>query len=258
MRRRTQVLRLSLAAAAVALMAGCSVNTKFVYKPDAPTAGGAKLPAKVAVLPFKDGTEDFVQRGSVWTHGHYNLAKAGINGAVTALTPELWAKSFADDLAASGSFGSARFVYSSSELADEEFFVEGTVKKADWGIRIEDGNEFALALRATRRADNKVLWEKEFARTWNRPRDMTEGCRLGIQCTADRYQGEINNSLRVLFAEARADLVGTVGSLSGGQADGKGVRPVPSVAGEAAVVKPPAPPAPESADQTIERILKGR
>ncbi len=98
-------------AAVIALAAGCAVNSSFAYKPNPATAGGPKLPAKVAVLPFVDGTENFTMRGSVFSDGRYNLAKAGMYKSMDALTPEFWGKSFADELAASGSFRAVRFVY---------------------------------------------------------------------------------------------------------------------------------------------------
>ena len=104
-----------------ALLAGCAANTNFVYKPNPPAAGAPKLPAKVAVLPFEDGTENFTKRGSTLSDGQYNLAKTGIPGVMTAMPPEFWGKSFADELAASGSFRSVRFVYSPSEIKDESF-----------------------------------------------------------------------------------------------------------------------------------------
>ncbi len=254
MRRLSQGWRFLFAAAAVVSMAGCAVNSNFVYKPSAPAAGAAKVPAKVAVLPFKDGTEDFKDRGSIFSSGQFNLAKAGVTGTITAITPDLWAKSFADDLVASGTFPSARFIYSASELADEDYFFEGTVKKANWGKTFDDANEFALALSAARRADKKVLWEKEVARAWKTPGDIYKGCGLGVQCMTDKLHAEINKALEAMFAEARADLLGTIGSISAGGAGGEGVRPVASAAAGGA--KPAGTPAPETAEQAIERILK--
>ncbi|MGZ5385729.1 MAG: hypothetical protein ACXWH0_17345, partial [Acidimicrobiia bacterium] len=85
--------RVLIAAMVLVLTAGCAVNSTFVYKPGAPAAGGPKLPVKVAVLPFKDGTEDFTERGSFLSGAYsYNLSKAGKIGAISALPPNLWAK----------------------------------------------------------------------------------------------------------------------------------------------------------------------
>lgn len=73
-------------------LAGCSMNSNFVYKPNPPPAATPKLPVKVAVLPFEDGTENFTLRGSVLGAGQYNLAKAGVGGTITAMPPEFWGR----------------------------------------------------------------------------------------------------------------------------------------------------------------------
>jgi len=211
-----------IAAMVLVLTAGCSVNSTFVYKPGAPAAGGPKLPLKVAVLPFKDGTENFTDRGSVFNGGQYNVAKTGIGGSINALTPELWAKSFAEELAVSGSFRSARFLYSPSELADEDFFVEGTLTKAYFGKRFEDGNEFAISLRALARSDKRVAWEKEVTKQWKTPSNLYVGCGLGIQCTVDKFHSEFNGGMREIFAAARVDLVAALASRSVGRSEESG------------------------------------
>lgn len=230
MRGRSRCWRFPFAALVLALMAGCAVNSTFVYKPGAPAAGGPKLPMKVAVLPFKDGTEDFTDRGSVLiSGGQYNVAKAGIAATMTALTPELWAKSFAEDLAASGSFRAARFIYSPSELADEDIFVEGTVTKAYVGKTFDNFNEFAVSLRALARSDKRLVWEKEVTKTWKTPRNAYAGCGMGIQCSVDEFKAEYNKAMQGMFAEARADLVRTLAAVSGSPTGGGGIPP----AGEA-------------------------
>jgi hypothetical protein len=247
--------RLRIAALAIVFMAGCAVNSTFVYKPAAPVAGVQKLPVNVAVLPFKDGTEDFTDRGSVFSSGHYNIAKAGIGATMTALTPELWAKSFAEELAISGSFRSARFLYSPSELADEDFFVEGTLMKALIGKTLDDVNEFAVSLRALARSDKKLVWEKEVIRQWKPPGNLYAGCGMGIQCSVDKFQAEYNRAMQEIFAEARADLVAALAYESGRRAGESGLPP--ASLGEARQEKgTPAPPAQESVEQTIERLLK--
>jgi len=227
-------------------MAGCGVNSTFVYKPAAPAAGGPKLPLKVAVLSFKDGTEDFTDRGSLFNGGQYNFAKAGLAGHMTALTPELWAKSFAEELAVSEIFRSARFLYSPSELADEDFFVEGTLKKAYIAKRVGDVNEFAISLRALARSENRVVWAKEVTRQWKTPNGLEAGCGMNIQCPVDRDHAEYNRVMREIFTEAKEDLLATLASGSGDRAGDGGLPLTVS----------PAPPAPESTEQTIDRILK--
>jgi hypothetical protein len=246
MRGRSGRWGVPIAAMALAMMAGCAVNSTFVYKPAGPAAGVRKLPVNVAVLPFKDGTEDFTDRGSVFSGGQYNLAKAGIAATITALTPEMWAKSFAEDLAASGSLRTARFVYGPSELTGEDLFVEGTLRKAYVGKTFDDFNAFALSLRASTRNDKRPVWEKEVAKEWKTRKDLYVGCGVGIQCSLDRFHAEYNKAMQEIFAEARADLVATLGSgpavASPGEAwQGKGTS---------------APPAQESVEQTIERLLK--
>jgi len=245
---RSRTWGIPVAAMVLAMMTGCAVNSTFVYKPAGPVTGVQKFPVNVAVLPFKDGTEDFKDRGSVFSGGQYNMAKVGYTTFMTALTPELWAKSFAEDLAVSGSFRSARFLYSPSELADEDFSVEGTVTKAYFGKRFEDGNEFAVSLRALAKSDKRVVWEKEISRAWKITSEtIYEGCgKMSVQCPVDRHHADTNRVMREMFAEARADMVATLGS-----------GPAAASPGEARQEKgTSAPPAQESVEQTIERLLK--
>jgi hypothetical protein len=253
--------KLLIAALALAMMAGCAVNSTFVYKPAGPEAGGSKLPVKVAVLPFKDGTEDFTKRGSEWNPDtlKFNLAKAGIGGQITPLTPELWAKAFADDMAASGAFRAVRFIYSPTEMVDEEFYIEGTLEKAYAAVALVEPNEFALGLRALRRADNRLVWEKKVTRAWNIQRTLYDGCgRVQNQCRADRHHADINRVMREMFAEARADLVGTLASNPGGRPGVDGLPPAASP-GEVPPDKgATSAAAPESVEGTIERILKAK
>jgi hypothetical protein len=208
---------------------------------------------KVAVLPFKDATEDFTKRGNELfdqEHLEYNLAKAGIGSTITALTPELWAKAFADDLAASGDFRGASFVFGASELKDEEYVIEGAVERAIFSGTWDKPNEFAISLRALRRTDNRPSWEKRVARAWKTPPPGTlyDGCRMGPQCMVDRLHADLNKTMQGMFAEAREELVRTLATLSGSRG-GTDDRPVaPSSA----------PPSSESVDETIEGILKGR
>ncbi|MCR4310253.1 MAG: PDZ domain-containing protein [Deltaproteobacteria bacterium] len=218
--------RVLIAAMVLVLTAGCSVNSTFVYKPGGPATGGPKLPLKVAVLPFKDGTEDFTKRGGIFAPEtlYYNLAKSGISGTINALTPDLWAKAFADDTAAAGSFRAVRFVYTPSELVDEDLYIEGTVLKATAAGAWVNPSEFALGLRALRRADKTPVWEKEVSRAWkNSPATLYKGCGgMAVQCMVDRHHADTNRVMREMFAEARTDLVAT---LSGSQAGGGGTPP---------------------------------
>ena len=75
----------------------------FVYqrKPD-PVQDAPKLPVKVAVVAFEDGTGDFTSHGNLFSGHVFNLAKTDINGlslntgaafSVSSLPPARWAKS---------------------------------------------------------------------------------------------------------------------------------------------------------------------
>ncbi|MDD5763432.1 MAG: hypothetical protein PHP88_13135, partial [bacterium] len=174
-------------AVSLVLLAGCVSNrnlagkasgTTFVYKPNAPAEGVQKLPVKLAVLPFIDGTENFTKQGSVFDAENLkiNLAKTGIAGIITALPPELWAKAFADDMAASGAFRAVRFLYSPSELVDEDFYIDGTLEKAYAAGGWTRPSEYVLGLRAVRRADKKPAWEKKVTRELKSRKSDFDGC----------------------------------------------------------------------------------
>ena len=250
--------RLLVAAVALVLLAGCVSNknlagkasgTTFVYQPNVPVVGGPKLPVKVAVLPFKDGTEDFTKQGSVFDAESlkFNLAKSGIAGIINPLLPELWAKAFADDMAASGAFRAVRFVYSPSELVDEDFYIEGTVKKAYAAGGWTRPSEYVLGLRAVRRADNKPAWEKEVTRELLSRKSDFDGCGTSMQCMADRSHAAMNLVMQGMFAEARADFMAALGHPSGDRTgrDGRGEGTS-------------TPKDTESLEQTIDRILKAK
>jgi hypothetical protein len=240
--------RILLAATALFLLAGCAGNTTFLYKSSAPTIGAQKLPVKVAVLPFKDGTEDFTKRGNELLDQErlmYNLAKAGAGSVITALTPELWAKALADDMASSGDFQSVTFLYSPAEVKDEDFIIEGMVEKANYSGTWARPNEFALSLRALRRVDTVLIWEKKFIREFKSTHP--QGCGMSPQCMVDRIHADINGVMQSFFTEARTDLVRTLASL--GDRHGQ-YAPL-------SAVSPETLPAGETVDREIERILKG-
>jgi hypothetical protein len=254
--RKLSITRWLVAALTLASLAGCASNTTFVYKPSAPSPGARKLPLRVAVLPFKDATEDFTKRGNeLFDQANlmYNLAKAGVGSTMTALTPELWAKALADDMAASGEFQSVVFMYSRSELKGEDIIVEGAVEKALFSGTWDKPNEFAISLRALRKTGDRPAWEKGVARVWKTPPPgiLYDGCRMGPQCMVDRLHADMNKTMQGMFAEARSDLGGTLASLSGSAPATD--YPAPGLP----AASPPAIPSAESADAEIERILKG-
>ncbi|MDD5762606.1 MAG: hypothetical protein PHP88_08890 [bacterium] len=257
MRGRSRWWGVPVVAVAFVLMAGCGGNSIFAYKPGGPSVGGPKLPVKVAVLPFKDGTDNFTKTGSILSLGTvFNLVKGGMPSTITPLPPELWSKLFAEELTASGTFRVVRFVYTRSEFPEADLWIDGIVRKAYWPNSLEARNRFALSFVARRGGDNEVVWEREVARESNMPDDINKGCGLGIQCLVDKIHAELNGQMQALFAEARADLVSTLASLSGIGTDGQGSRAVPSVTGKAAKPGTSSSPSQESPEQTIDRILK--
>lgn len=236
------------AASVLLLLAGCA-STRFVYKPGMPQTGVAKLQMKVAVLPFTDGTENFTTRGSVFSAEGMtiNLVKSGFPGTTSALTPELWGKYFAEDLVASGVFRSVRFIFSTKELLDEEILIDGTVEKAYAIGSWDRPNEVVLSFRALRKANNQYVWEKKAARVWTPI--IQQGCGLGTQCILDQRFADMNRVMQEIFAEARDDLVRTLAP-----ADTSGADRHLSAPGNGFS----APLTPESAEQTIDQILRQR
>ncbi len=244
MRHMVRWIGISLGAAFIALAAGCSSGARpFVYKANPPKPGAERFPLKVAVLAFKDGTEDFARRGSILNPDGlmHNAAKSGW------LPAELWAKTLADDLSSSGVYRSVRFLYAPSELRDEDFHIEGTLEKAYVpGVPYEKPTEYAFALRAFRRTDKEPFWEKEVAKSFLVPRNRYDGCGANVQCMVDRSHEDLNRVMREMFAEAREDLEKKLASVSGSGAGG-------AAAGQAA-----SPSAEESVELTIDKILKGK
>jgi hypothetical protein len=240
--------RIMLAASALFLLAGCAGNTIFVYKPSSPVLYSRKLPIELAVLPFADGSDPVTIRGSSLAENlQYNLARVGISHRITALTPALWAKAFADETGASGDFRGVRFFYDVSELTGEEYLIKGTIERAfATGFRGKP-NEFAVRFQAIRRSDDRTVWEKGVSRTWVQDEGIYKSCSVFDQkCPTERGHGDFNRAMREIFTEARADLVQTLEPLLRSR---DGVEPP-------ALSKPTA--VPESVDKTIENILKGQ
>lgn len=245
--RGWKYLQKILLAGILLLLAGCSVNSIFVYKPDPLTVGGPQLALKVAVLPFKDNTEDFIERGGLFSHDlTYNLAKGGFKLlGIDALTPDLWAKAFADDLANSAAFQSVRFFYLPAELTIEEVSVEGTVEKAYFQMEYGTVSEFAIHIRAYGRQKHNLLWEKKVERAWKSINREGECNVFNRQCVVDTIHTQINMVMQEMFAEARTDLVRVLVTQSGIRAENGGTQSVVS----------PLPLDLPSVDVEIEKIL---
>jgi len=229
------------------LAAGCAPNPTFIYRP-APSEEFTKtLPVKIAVLPFRDGTEEYTRKGSS-LGGYVNLAKTGIDYGIAAFPPNRWGKAFADELAASGKFEAVRFVSDISEGDNDEVIVTGTVTKAD--VPILGGSDpvrFAVILNARTGRDKPPFWNKAVSREDALGVGYALGCGLDRQCAIDKRHAHHNNLMREMFLEAREDLTESLASPSGNR--GKSPRFFPS-----------ASPAqtPESVDEMIEGILKGQ
>lgn len=228
----------------VSTLAGCSATPTLVYKPGPPEAGVARAPVKLAVLPFTDGTEEFMRRGKVLEPEtlRWNLAKSGIDGQINALTPAFFAKSFAEELGASGRFASVRFLYDAAELTDEDYRVEGTVYKATVSGAWNQPNDFVLRFRALRAADGLPVWEKTVSRSYVNTPDIYAGCgATDRQCQAARGQASLNGLMRGIFSEAGAALAEALS---------------PGTDARFPAASPTRSPAPGSVDDTIERIMK--
>jgi len=243
------MMRFLITALVLASLAGCGVNSSFVYKPSMPEEGARKLPVKVAVLAFADGTGEYTRHNSS-TGGYVNLAKTGIDYGIGAFPPNQWGKAFADELKASGEFREVRFVFDLSEGANDEVIVAGTVTKADVPLPgSSDPVRFSVSLNARVGRDGQIFWEKPVAREDAAEGGYATGCGFDRQCAIDRRHAHHNDVLRGMFLEASADLATSLSSRSGRQGKEDVLPPG---------VSPLTVPSMESVDETIEGILNGK
>ena len=235
--------RLLIIFLSVSCLAGCSSGFVYQRKPD-PVQDALKLPVKVAVVVFEDGTGDFTSHGNIFSGYVFNLAKTGINGvalntgaafSVSPLPPARWAKSLADEMAASGAFRSVKFMFGPSEVTDEDIVVEGALTKADFTTIKDKPDEFVLHLKVRRMPDNTVVREGDVGRSGIRPSGLTSGCFGYGGCVIDRIHGYLNGVMQGIFADTHLDLV-------------RALAPPP---GE----KKPDLPGQESPEEVIKRIL---
>ena len=246
MRRTVRWIGLPVVAAVVALMAGCAVNPNFVYKPNPAAAGGRKLPVKVAVLPFEDGTENFTKRGSVMGDGQYNLAKTGISGGMTAMPPEFWGK-----VLRRRARGLGQFPVGPLHLQPLRVQGRGLLRRR----HLEEGH-----LRGhvrLRERDSRFLPGHETVRQKG---GLGKGNREGMENPEERVRRvRPGDAVHVRQDARRLEHVdGRRPGRGEGGPRGDACVPFGRRGREGAGAKPAGPPAPESVEQTIDKILKGK
>jgi hypothetical protein len=235
----------TLALLAFLAAAGCARTAPFVYKPGGPAAGVTALPARLAVLPFEDTTEPYEMKGSrlnpdgLW----FNLSRGGIGGVIEPVTAPLWARSFAQELAASGRFRAVSFRVEAAEVVDEDYVVSGALAQADIAGAPQVPSSFELRLAAARRQDGRRVWERTITRSILGDKKEFEGCGSSLSCINERSHAFLNRVLAGMFDEAGADLARSIGGRPGAAAG-----PAPGSM----------PAAGEPVDETIRKILEGK
>lgn len=129
------------------LAAGCAPS--FKYAPNPAMTDTQVLSQKVAVLAFRDGTEDFANelKGAIVPEGRVNFARIGHgNVFLPVVPPSAMARALADDLRASGALRSVVFLIDrNASLEGADILVDGEVKEATfyakkgepWGIGVD-------------------------------------------------------------------------------------------------------------------------
>jgi hypothetical protein len=236
------MMRFLIVMLSASFLAGCSSGFVYQRKPD-PAQVARKLPVKVAVVAFDDGTRDFTSDGNIFSGHVFNLARTDINGlslntgaafSVSSLPAAKWSKSLAEDMTASGAFRSVKFIFSPSEVTDEDIVVEGVLTKAYFTTINDKPDEFVLHLKVRRMPDNTVVREGDVGRSAIRPRGLTSGCFTYGGCVIDRIHGYLNGVMQGIFADIRLDLV-------------RSLEPPPD--------KKPDIPRQDSPEEVIKRIL---
>jgi hypothetical protein len=241
--------RLLILFLSASILAGCSSGLVYQRKPDA-AEDGQKVPVKVAVVAFEDGTRNFTSEGNILSGHVFNLARTDINSlslspvpvfsvsplfTVSSLPAANWSKALAEDMAASGTFRSVKFVFAPSEATDEEIVVEGALTKAYFTTIGDKPDEFVLHLKIRRMADNTVLREGDVGKTGVRPSGLTTTCLTYGGCVVGRINKYLNGIMQGIFADVRRDLVLVL-------------APPPAE-------NKPTPPGRESPEEVIQRIL---
>lgn len=223
-------------------LAGCSSGFVYQRKAD-PAQDGPKVPVKVAVLAFEDGTRDFTSEGNLFSGSVFNLARTDINGlslntgaafSVSSLPAAQWSRFLAEDMAASGAFRSVKFVFGPSEVTDEEIVVEGALTKAYFTTISDKPDEFVLHLKVRRMPDNTVVREGDVGRIAVGPRGLLASCLTYGGCVVGRIHEYLNGVMQGIFADVRRDLV-------------RALAPPPA--------EKPGVPGQDSPEEVIKRIL---
>ena len=238
------------ALAALLLGAGCTYVKPFTYKPTGAATPGPAVPAKLAVLPFEDATEDYVQKGGMLTPESlwFNLVRGGIPATIEPVTAPLWAQAFARELEASGRYRAVRFCVETSEVVDEDYVVTGAVTRADTAGSWDNVSQYEFRAAATRRKDGRKVWERTVARSVKGDRKAYDGCGdFGITCMVDRSHDGLRTMFAEMFEEAGADLARALGGKPAAGAPAPGAKPAAEKPGEA-----------EPVDETIRKILEGK
>jgi hypothetical protein len=157
--------------AGVIALAGCMPHV--VYTPSSVVSEKPVLNLRIAVQPFKDGTEDprprkmfMIPAIFMKSTDFFNAARPMGNYAAI-VPPELWSKSMAAELRHQGLFTEVQHGQDTGE-APPDILLEGTLKKAEleqriamvviFPVYIAGRQDYAFSLRALRAGDRKVLW----------------------------------------------------------------------------------------------------
>ncbi|MFC1679998.1 hypothetical protein ACFL2T_07300, partial [Elusimicrobiota bacterium] len=168
----------------------------FIYQANTPT-DSPQLGGKLVVLPFEDGTEDFVVRGGKM-HGTANITKGGMSAlgvTVSFIPPELWARSFADELKGSGAFQSVDYLSDPSEITDQGIVVRAKILASYYQLRVSNyaNTKFEVSFWADSQPQGERIWERTV--------------RVNGEKTPMVAHKEIMMYIRRLLGQARGDLV---------------------------------------------------
>ncbi len=197
-------------------LAGCSSGFKYQRKAEPAQEASKQLPVKIAVVAFEDRTRNFTSEGNLFSGYLFNLARTDINGtwllagaafSVSSLPAAQWSKALAEEMSSSGAFRTVKFVFSPSEVTEEEIVVEGALTKAYFTTINGKPDEFMLHLKARKAHDNTVAWEGDVGKIGVRPGGLTTTCLGYGGCVVGRITGYLNGIMQGIFVDVRRDLI---------------------------------------------------